>query len=159
MIRNTVKFVPIALIALVATSLVACGGGPRLLKGEPPQVSINSLTRVNSNLQIELRLHNINHVPMDVSRISLTLTLDDYPLRVEENLPALHLDASTTEMARFTVPLPAEVDRQLADVESGARASLSHELSGVITERDGKDLRFRREGHLYPVPGRPGQFR
>ena len=79
---------------------------------------------------------------------------------VRENRPmSLLIDANSAE--EVTVEkLPDEyIRRQLASLENGEVVSLPFALTGrVRTEEDGY-LRFEQKGHLYPVPGRPGQFR
>ena len=49
--------------------------------------------------------------------------------------------------------------RVLASLEGGEVNSIPFDLNGRVTTVEDGVLRFEYRGHLYPVPGRPGQFR
>ena len=138
--------------------LVACGGAS-VIRGEPPQVTINSLARTDSGLILQLRFRNINQEPLVITEVRFTFTLDDHPLKSSEAGMQLYIDASTSEVSSFTLPLTDAVDARLRSVESGELASLQHEFKGDIIDQQGERLDFQFRGHLYPVPGRPGKFR
>ena len=69
------------------------------------------------------------------------------------------ISASGTENLRFSLATNAESLALLAGLESGETASLAFLLEGEITTSEEAKFKIRREGFLYPVPGRPGQFR
>jgi hypothetical protein len=152
--RNIKIFVTLGLLML----LPACGG-TSLIKGEPPRVSISSVSRTSAGLSLQLRFRNINQEPLVISQVAFTFTLDDHPFRVSRTAMPLSIDASTSEVNAFTLTLPANIDSRLTALESGEVASLQHELEGEVIDQDGDNMDFRFEGHLYAVPGRPGQFR
>jgi len=152
------KIVNIILMISIAILLAACGG-KSMIRGEPPRVSINSLARTTAGLSLQMRFRNINQAPLDISQVAFTFTLDDHPFTVNRVAMPLYIDASASEVNAFTLPLPENIDRRLMSVESGELVSLRHEIEGEVIDRDGDKLKFRFEGHLYPVPGRPGQFR
>jgi hypothetical protein len=54
----------------------------------------------------------------------------------------------------------SETSRQLLDtLENGDVKSLPYSLKGFVTTLGDGTLRFEYEGHIYPLPGRPGRFR
>ena len=67
--------------------------------------------------------------------------------------------ANSTEIVEVEQFPDAFVQDLLASLRDGEVASLPFRLEGrVHTEKDGF-LRFKHKGHLYPIPGKPGQFR
>ena len=139
--------------------LLAACGGTSISGGEPPQVTINSLSKTAAGLNLQLRFRNINQEPMVINRANFTFTLDDHPFKISNSDMQLSLDASTSEVSAFMLALPGEVDSRLSAVESGEVASLQHELKGEVFDQQGNNLKFSFKGHIYAVPGRPGQFR
>lgn len=147
----------LAICCLLAL-LGACGG-VSMIRGEPPQVTINSLVKTDASLSLQLRFRNINQEPLQLSRANFTFTLDDHPFAVNQQAMTLYLDASTSEIGTFSLPLPENIDNRLIAVEAGEVASLQHELKGEVVDQNGNNLKFSFSGHIYAVPGRPGQFR
>lgn len=129
------------------------------LKGEPPFVSIAGLSLSGGSIAVKLDIQNINDVAMNIDAVDLTLRSADGDLaRVSEAL-SLEIDPNTTEGVPLQDVPAGAAESLFAELESGQRASLPFTLEGrVHTPEDGY-LEFRHEGHLYPVPGRPGQFR
>lgn len=130
-----------------------------MIKGEPPRVTINSLATSAAGLNLQLRFRNINQEPLRITQVEFTFTLDDHPFIVRTTAMPLNIDASTSEINGFSLPLPQNIAAKLTALESGDIPSLQHELEGKVTDQQGDNLRFSDEGHLYAVPGRPGQFR
>jgi len=147
----------LGLALLVALAASACG--PQVITGRPPFIGIAAMTLAGNALSTQFRVANQNGVPMTLQDVDITVTLGESEL-VRENRPmSLLIDANSAE--EVTVEkLPDEyIRRQLASLENGEVVSLPFALTGrVRTEEDGY-LRFEQKGHLYPVPGRPGQFR
>jgi hypothetical protein len=85
-----------------------------------------------------------------VRDVELTHYVNDFKLTVDPN--------TTEEVSLDELP-DINARQQLMELESGVVSSLPFSLEGrVHTARDGY-LTFKNQGHLYPVPGRPGQFR
>jgi hypothetical protein len=66
---------------------------------------------------------------------------------------------NATEKVRAELPLTEYAGDLLTSLEKGDQASLPFLLDGSVHTRDDGFLRFSYDGHIYPVPGRPGQFR
>ncbi len=144
---------PLILIAFCT----ACG--PHQVKGKAPLVSISSLTVENKQLSASFNIRNINDVALDIDKIDITIRIRDVELARHVSSMALSIDPNTTE--EFVVrKLPDEFAQELlANLESGDTGNLPFFLEGSMhTTQDGK-VPFRYEGYLYPVPGRPGQYR
>ena len=96
---------------------------------------------------------------MEIEGIEIHVQVEDAELTRYNSDFRLLIDANSAEEI-FVEQLPDEFTQQLlASLESGEISSLPFRLEGrVHTVTDGT-LRFRNKGHLYPVPGKPGQFR
>ena len=147
------------ILGICLLALLGACGGASVIRGEPPQVTINTLARDASGLTLQLRFRNINQEPLEIRQVGFTFSLDDHRMKHDEAGMQLYIDASTSEVNSFTLPLAADLDTRLKAVETGELASLQYEFDGAITDQQGEKLDFRFRGHLYPVPGRPGQFR
>jgi hypothetical protein len=149
--------------ALVVTCLLitlfsaACG--PQVIKGRPPFISISGMALAGEKLSAEFDITNQNGIPMTISMIDITVTVNDVELTRENRSFDLVVGANSTEEIQVD-ELPDDFTRDLlASLQEGELKSLPFDLNGrVMTAEDGS-LRFEQKGHLYPVPGRPGQFR
>jgi hypothetical protein len=142
---------------LIALFSVACG--PQVIKGRPPFISISGMTLVGDGLSADFDITNQNGIPMTISMIDITVTVNDVELTRENRNFDLVVGANSTEEIRVD-ELPDDFTRDLlVSLQDGEVKSLPFDLKGrVMTAEDGS-LRFEQKGHLYPVPGRPGQFR
>jgi hypothetical protein len=144
-------------LALLLLLVAACG--PGIIRGRPPFISIAGLTLDQTQLTTVFSVSNQNGEPMEINGIEIRVQLEDVVLtRYNDNF-RLTIDANSTE--DVTVEnLPDEFSRRLlTSLEKGELISLPFDLEGrVNTVTDGY-LKFRNQGHLYPVPGRPGQYR
>jgi hypothetical protein len=151
MIRNTILLI----IALFAIS--ACG--PKIVKGQPPFISISSLTATDEELSADFDLRNINGVEMVIDSIEIRVEIADAELTRYNGEFDLTIGPNGTEEVHVN-ELPEEFGRDLlSSLESGEVLSLPFKLEGRVHTRDDGYLRFDHVGHLYPIPGRPGQFR
>lgn len=145
---------------LLLSSLVLCTAcGPHQVKGQPPFISISSLSAQEHSLSAGFDIRNINDVELDIDTIDIKIWVRDIELTHYVNDFKLTVDPNTTEGISLK-ELPDTNARQLlTELESGDVSSLPFSLEGrVHTIRDGY-LPFKHQGHLYPVPGKPGQFR
>jgi hypothetical protein len=145
---------------LLLLSLVACGGGPRVIKGEPPFVRITALALSEQELDIEFSLRNLNSVPLHIDFIRFQLNIGENAQVNHETGIDANIVANGSERLSFRIAVPPEEARaHLEKLESGDIVSLPYELEGRIHELEAGNLSFSNDGHLYTVPGRPGQFR
>lgn len=145
------------LILLIISVCAACG--PRQVKGKAPVVSISSMNVIGETLTATFNIRNINDVAMDLDRMNVTIRVQDKELTRHVASLALSIDPNTTEEIAVQ-KLPDEFARELlAGLDQGEVANLPFFLDGQLhTQQDG-NVPFRYEGYLYPVPGKPGQYR
>lgn len=145
---------------LLLSGLVLCTAcGPHQVKGQPPFIGISSLSMQENSLAARLDVRNVNDVELDIDAIDITLRVRDVELTHYVSDFKLTIDPNTTEELSLKELPDINARQHLMDLESGDVSSLPFSLEGrVHTSRDGY-LSFKNQGHLYPVPGRPGQFR
>jgi hypothetical protein len=106
-------------------------------------------------------MRNLNGVDLDIQSI-------DFRLTVNENTDELFVyngPVDTNIVANGTESWSVEVEESkasrdlLESLEKGEIKSLPYKLKGSVISRDDGKLRFEYEGHIYPLPGKPGHFR
>jgi LEA14-like dessication related protein len=148
-------FLALAAGALLLTS--ACG--PQVIKGRPPFISISGMSLEEDRLSADFDVRNHNEVDMTISRIEITLTVNDVAVTRENNAFGLLVGANSSEQVHVQ-QLPDDFTRDLLNsLESGEVKSLPFTLAGRVNTAEDGILSFDHQGHLYPVPGRPGHFR
>lgn len=147
------------LLLLILTICLCAACGPHKVKGKAPVVSISSLTIQGENLAATFNIRNINDVPLDIEQIQITIRVQDTELTRHVESIGLSIDPNTTEEIAVQ-KLPDQFARELlASLEQPDVTNLPFFLEGEMrTQQDG-NVPFRYEGYLYPVPGRPGQYR
>lgn len=153
-ILKTRSIIP-ALLALLICS--ACG--PSIIRGKPPFISIASLSLQGEQLSADFNIHNPNGEPMNIDGIEIEVQVEEALLTRYNSDFKLEISANGTEDI-LVEQLPDEFTQQLLNsLHNGEVASLPFRLEGTVnTVLDGR-LEFRNKGYLYPVPGRPGEFR
>ena len=151
---RTRSFVCLLLIILACT---ACG--PTIIKGRPPFISISELSLQGERLSVNFNISNPNGEAMNIDGIEITVRVEEAELtRYNEDFK-LTVGANSTEVIEVEQFPDAFVQDLLVSLKDGEVPSLPFRLEGrVHTEEDGS-LLFKHKGYLYPVPGRPGQFR
>ena len=146
------------MVACVALSLLlACA--PRLIRGKPPLVSIQSLQTIESQIELGLLLRNANEVPLDLTSMQFTLTLEEVELARYSDQFMLSISASGAENSLFSLSMDPVGAERLKALERGDITSLAYTIEGDAVSAEDGALKFNAEGRLYPVPGRSGQFR
>ena len=154
------EFMKLRLYTLVFVSALVCGAcAPNKIKGNPPFVSISSITMKNNALAAGFDVRNINEVPMVIDAVDITVRTKGGEFSRFSDAYKLNIDPNTTETISLD-NLPSDNARgQLADLQSGKIASLPFSLEGSVHTVEDGYLEFKHEGYLYTVPGKPGQFR
>lgn len=146
-------------LQLFLLALCTACGGTHQVKGESPFVRISSMSFNGNSLTADFDIHNINDVKMDIDAIDIRIQEKNTELGHYASDLRLSIDPNTTEEVSLQVMAGENATQLLNELESGQTSSLPFSLEGrVHTQGDGY-LAFKNEGHLYPVPGRPGQFR
>lgn len=154
------EFMKLRLYTLMFVSLLLCVAcAANKIKGNPPFVSIASITMTDQTLAASFDVRNINQVPMTIDAVDITISAKDSEFSSYSGAYELSLDPNTTEAITLE-NLPGDSARgQLADLQSGKIASLAFSLLGRVHTAEDGYLDFKHEGYLYTVPGKPGQFR
>ena len=147
------------LLPLLAATMLLAACADKLIKGVSPVVRMNELSHENKTITLQLSLRNRNGVELNVQQIDLSLSVEDevmfsYNGPADTNIVANGTETWTVEIAETESSLA-----QLNALQNGEVKSLPYSFTGKVTSADDGELDFEYEGHLYPVPGRPGKFR
>lgn len=147
----------IALLAMAIALSPACGN--KLIRGASPMVRMTELSHENNTINLQFSIRNLNGVDLDVLGADITISNNDNELLRYRGPVNINIVANGTEAWSVEVA-ESESTRQLLDqLEKGEVKSLPYSMTGSITSRDDGLLRIEYEGHIYPLPGRPGHFR
>lgn len=151
------KYRGLILAAMIILLCTACSA--KLVRGEAPLVRMNELSHQDGNIALQLSIRNVNGVPLDISAIDFSLSVNDDEILVYTGSTDTNIVANGTENLLVSVP-ESETARELLDsLDNGDVKSLPYALQGKITPLEGGTLKFEHEGYIYPLPGRPGYFR
>jgi len=151
------KLPGMVLLLLVAVLITGCGS--KIIRGATPMVRMNELSHQDDMITLELSMRNLNGVELDIQTIDFSLSVNDDKLFSYKGPADTNIVANGTET--WTVEVEeSEASREMLNrLQSGEVKSLPYALKGeIFTQEDGA-LHFEHEGHIYPLPGRPGHFR
>jgi len=146
---------------LVLSFLLCAACGAKIVRGASPMVRMTELSHQDSNINLQLSMRNLNGVDLDIQSIDFRLTVneDEKDLFVYNGPVDTKIIANGTESWSVEVE-ESETSRNLLDsLENGDLKSLPYALKGSVISKDEGTLRFEHEGHIYPLPGKPGHFR
>jgi len=154
---KTRKF-PMWVIAISAIMVMtACG--TKLMRGAAPIVRMIELSHTGDTISLQLSLRNLNGVELDIRAIDFKLSVEDSELFSYNGPAETNIAANGTETWTVEVEESQSSKELLDKLQAGDVMSLPYSLTGSIIAIDESKLRFSHEGHIYPVPGRPGHFR
>ena len=151
------RYLGFGLVFLAVMLSAACGA--KIIRGAAPMVHMNELSHQNDTISLRLSMRNINGVPLDVQSIDFSLTVDDDEMFGYQGPADTNIVANGTETWSVEVEESQTSRKLLESLEGGEVKSLPYSLKGSISSKDDGTLRFNYEGHIYPLPGRPGHFR
>jgi len=157
--RYLIKHLGLSLLLLSVLLCTACG--TKIIRGASPLVRMIELSHQDDNINLQLSMRNLNGVDLDVMSIDFRLTVneDEDELFVYNGPVETNIVANGTETWSVDV-VESEASRVLLNsLENGDIKSLPYALKGSVTSKDDGKLRFEYEGHIYPLPGKPGYFR
>lgn len=147
------------LLVLVILLCTACGA--KLVRGEAPLIRMTELSHGDNNITLQVNMRNLNGVDLNIQSIDISLTVNEG----EDALFTYNGPVDTKIVANGTESWSVEVEeseasRELLDsLENGDIQSLPYALKGSIVSEGNGTMRFEYEGHIYPLPGKPGHFR
>jgi hypothetical protein len=143
------------LVAVMLTS--ACGN--KLIRGAAPMVRMTELSHQGGEIMLQLNMRNPNGVELDILSIDFSLSVSNDKLFAYKGPVNTVIVVNGTETWSEKVE-ESQATRDLLDqLQNGDIKSLPYTLKGAVTSREDGILRFEHEGHIYPLPGRPGHFR
>lgn len=154
-----IKQLGFGVLALAVLLCTACG--TKLVRGESPLVRMTEISHRDGNINLQVNIRNINGVDLDIQGIDLSLTFNES----EDELLAYNGPVNIKIVANGTEPWSVDVKegeagRELLEsLQKGDIQSLPYKLEGTITSKSDGNLGFEYEGHIYPLPGKPGHFR
>jgi LEA14-like dessication related protein len=146
------------LLVLSATGLSACSGD--VVRDEAPFVEVSGWSIDGRDLSIDLRLRNVNDDPMQVEGLELEVDLDrSVRLFRHQGQPGVDIAPGGFETLEIREEASQEGTALLQALSDRERANLPFVLKGTVMTANSGNLPIRREGRIYTVPGRPGEFR
>lgn len=162
MTTEKVNFGNLLGLGLLLLTLLLCNAcGSNIIRGASPIVRMTELSHQENNINVQLSMRNLNGVDLDVTSIDFTLSVNEngdelfgYKGPVNTNIIANGTESWSVDIEE------SETSRALLDsLENGDIKSLPYTLKGSVQSKDDGKLRFEYEGHIYPLPGKPGYFR
>ena len=145
-------------LLLLATLLTACSGDA--VRDEAPFAEVSGWRMEGRDLSVDLRLRNVNDDPMRVEGLELNVVLDqEVTLFRHQGAPAVEIPPGGFETFEIRTEATREGAALFESLSNRERVDLPYELVGTVVTAKSGDLPIRREGRIYTVPGRPGEFR
>lgn len=122
-------------------------------------VRMTEISHQDDTINLQISIRNLNGVDLDVLGTELLLLVEGDELLSYRGPVNIKIGANGIESWSVAVE-ESENSKQILDqLEKGEVKSLPYSLKGSVTSREDGLLRFEYEGHIYPLPGRPGHFR
>lgn len=153
------KYLVTGLLVLALVFSAACGS--KVIRGASPMVRMTELSHQDNNISLQVTMRNLNGVDLDIQSIDFRLTVNEN----EDELFVYNGPVDTNIVANGTESWSVEIEESktsrdlLESLEKGEIKSLPYALKGSVNSKDDGTLRFEYEGHIYPLPGKPGHFR
>lgn len=147
------------LVVLAACLAAACDAGPRRVRGEPPQIGIDNLTRDDGAVIIELSLRNVNDRPLDIESVTLDMQLDQQPFTHGRQKVSVQVAPRSREVLRIRLAAQAAGLERLDELAASGRAGVRWQMNLTWSDSRGRAESRESSGWLHPVPGQPGRFR
>jgi hypothetical protein len=151
------KYLGPGLIFLAVLLSAACG--TKIIRGAAPMVRMTELSHQDDKITVNLSMRNLNGVPLDIRSIDFSLKVDDAELFAYKGPVDTNIVANGTETWSVEIEESQSSRELLESLQNGDVKSLPYALKGSVSSKDDGTLRFEHEGHIYPLPGRPGHFR
>ncbi|MCP4048561.1 MAG: LEA type 2 family protein [Gammaproteobacteria bacterium] len=145
------------LIFLAVLLSAACGS--KLIRGAAPMVRMTELSHQDNKVTLQISMRNPNGVALDIQTIDFSLSASDNELFAHQGSINTNIVANGTETWSLEVEEDQNSKTLLDELQSGDIKSLPYSLKGSVSTREEGVLFFEHEGHIYPLPGRPGHFR
>lgn len=122
-------------------------------------VRMTEMSHQDNKITLQVSMRNLNGVDMDVQTIDFSLLANDDLLFSYRGPVNTNIVANGTETWSVEVEESENSKALLDKLQNGEVKSLPYSLEGSVLTRTDGNLSFEYEGHIYPLPGRPGHFR
>ena len=146
-------------VLTILVMVLSTGCGTKIIRGASPMVRMNELSHQDQNIRLELSMRNLNGVELNVQNIDVSLSVDDNELFSYNGPAETNIVANGKETWSVEVEESQSSRDLLNTLQNGEVMSLPYSLKGRIQSADDDSLSFEYEGHIYPLPGKPGYFR
>lgn len=154
---NYARLLGFSLAILVIVLSAACG--TKTIRGASPMVRMTELSHQDNKITLQISMRNVNGVEMDVQTIDFSLSTGNDELFSYRGPVETNIVANGTETWSVEVEESENSKALLNRLQNGEVKSLPYSLEGAVFTREDGNLSFEYEGHIYPLPGRPGYFR
>jgi hypothetical protein len=156
--KRIFRALSLPLLVLGMVLIAACSGAT--VKDEAPFVEVSSWSIDGRDLSVALRLRNVNDDPMQVEGLELDVELDrGVVLFRHRGNPDVEIAPGGFETLEIRAEASREGTALLRALSDRERGDLPFLLEGTVITAKSGSLPIRREGRIYTVPGRPGEFR
>ena len=156
-IRVYSKHLGFWLLMLAVVLSAACGN--KLIRGASPMVRMSELSHQDNYVTLHLNMRNVNGVSLDIQTINFSLSVDNTEIFAYQGPVDVNIVANGTETWQEDVVETTTSHELLYSLQNGDVKSLPYILKGYVTTSEDGALHFEYDGHIYPLPGRPGHFR
>ena len=146
-------------VLIILVIMLSTGCGAKVIRGASPMVRMSELSHQYQKINLQLSMRNLNGVELNIQSIDFTLLLDDNELFSYQGPAETNIIANGTETWSVEVEESQSNRELLNTLQNGDVKSLPYSMKGKINTMDEGTLRFEHEGHIYPLPGKPGYFR
>lgn len=129
------------------------------IRGKAPFVKLNGISVDGSLIKVDFGVRNVNTEAILLQQVEFSISLDETTLAIYKAPSQAAISANGTENIRFELNASPEGLALLKELEDGERPNLSYSLEGMLLVQEEEELAIRGMGRIFPVPGRPGQFR
>lgn len=155
--RNYLNYFVTGMLCLAIIFSTACGN--KLVRGASPMVRMSELSHQDGMIELKLNIRNINGVDMTVQNIDFKLSMNNAESLSYNSQASISIVANGIETWTVELPETVAVRQLLNSLENDEIKSLPYTLTGSVGTMEDGSLRYQYEGHIYPLPGRPGHFR
>jgi len=155
--KTQLRYAGLTLLLMMVVLTAACG--TKIIRGASPMVRINELSHQDNSITIELSMRNPNGVELDIQSIDFSLLVSGDELFSYTGPANTNIVVNGTETWTVEVEESDSSRELLNSLQSGEVKSLPYSMKGSVFSQEDGDLYFEHEGHIYPLPGRPGHFR
>lgn len=159
--RKQCRLVAIATLVLVTSMTVACGGHHlRQVHGELPTIDLDSLTRLNDRIQVDVGIHNLNDSPLEIASIRIELAVNEQaPIELINDELTLTIGARGREVIRLSGRGNDSLQDNLDLLASAERMNLPWSMAVSLGRSGRSDRETEASGYLHSMPGQPDRFR